>query len=118
AVFGLRDGKVRDSFVGALPESAIRAFLDRLLPTPAEVATDEARRLEATDPAAAEATYRRAIELAPNAPDARIGLARLLLAGGRRGGAQDHGVDLPAPGRRRDRRRVPAEARRRTLLSA
>src|SRR5215212_11195850 len=39
AVFGLRDGKIRDSFVGVLPESAIRAFLGRLLPTPAEVAT-------------------------------------------------------------------------------
>src|SRR4051812_1272542 len=83
AVFGLRDGKIRDSFVGALPESAIRAFLDRLLPTPAEVATSEARRLESTDPAAAESKYRAAVDLAPNDPEAKIGLARVLLAADR-----------------------------------
>src|SRR3954452_2254365 len=50
AVFGLRDGKVRDSFVGVLAESAIRSFLDGLMPTPAEAMVKEARELEATDP--------------------------------------------------------------------
>ncbi|MHC5543775.1 thioredoxin, partial [Singulisphaera rosea] len=37
AVLGFRDGKVVDSFVGVLPESAIRSWLERLFPTPGEV---------------------------------------------------------------------------------
>src|SRR4051812_48070376 len=50
AVFGIKDGRVVDSFLGALPESAIRAWIERLLPTPAERKVAEARRLAATDP--------------------------------------------------------------------
>jgi putative thioredoxin len=80
AVFAVRDGKLVDSFVGALPESAIRKFLDRLMPTPAEKLVTEARTLEPTDPAAAEARYREALALAPNDPKATLGLARALLA--------------------------------------
>ncbi|AGA25436.1 tetratricopeptide repeat protein [Singulisphaera acidiphila] len=80
AVFGLVDGRVRDSFVGVLSESAIRAFLDRLMPTPAETAIKEAKGLEATDSQAAEAKYRSALELLPNEPAIKIGLARTLLA--------------------------------------
>jgi len=76
AVYGLRDGKVVDGFVGVLPESAIRDFLDRLLPTPAEQAIAEADALAATDPAAAEARYLQAIELAPNESKGKIALAR------------------------------------------
>src|SRR5262249_9002336 len=34
AVFALRDGKVVDSFVGVLPEPAIRSRIDRLIPSP------------------------------------------------------------------------------------
>ena len=82
-VLGLKDGAVVDGFVGLLHESAIRAFLDRLLPTPADQAYAEARALEATDPSAAEARHRAALELAPDEPRARIGLARSLLAQGR-----------------------------------
>src|SRR5215210_5071268 len=52
AVFALKDGQVVDGFVGAQPESAIRTFIDRLLPTPAEALIFEARTLEATDPQA------------------------------------------------------------------
>jgi len=80
AVFGLSNGRVKDSFVGVLPESAIRAFLDRLMPTPAEQILKEARALEATDAAAAEAKYRSALELSPNEAEIKIGLARTLLA--------------------------------------
>jgi putative thioredoxin len=79
AVFAIKDGRVADSFVGLLPESAIRAWVDRLLPTPAEQKAAEARRLETTDPHAAEAAYREAIALAPQSPAAKISLARLLL---------------------------------------
>jgi putative thioredoxin len=80
AVFGLKDGKLVDSFVGVLPESEIRAFLDRLLPTPAERLIAEARGLESSDPKAAEARYRIALDLAPEEPQVKIGLARVLLA--------------------------------------
>src|ERR687894_1369386 len=53
AVFALKDGQVVDGFVGAQPESVIRAFIDRLMPTPAEGLAAEAARLESTDPEAA-----------------------------------------------------------------
>src|SRR4051812_21469536 len=54
AVFALKDGHVVDSFVGAQPESAIRSFIDRLMPAPHERLVAEARGLEASDPEAAE----------------------------------------------------------------
>lgn len=37
AVFALRDGKIVDSFVGALPESAVREFIERLAPGAGQV---------------------------------------------------------------------------------
>src|SRR5450755_3291675 len=49
AVFGVRDGKAVDGFVGLQSESMIRAWLDRLLPTPAEQIAAHAAELEATD---------------------------------------------------------------------
>lgn len=83
AVYGVRDGKVFDAFVGALPEATIRDWLGRLLPTPAEELMAEAKRLEPVDAPAAEARYRSAIGLEPNDPAARTGLARVLLRLGR-----------------------------------
>ena len=80
AVFGLRDGKLVDQFVGVLPEPQIRAWLQRLLPSRAETLVAEAKTLEPTDPEGAEAMYREAIELMPNEASARVGLARMLLA--------------------------------------
>jgi putative thioredoxin len=79
AVFGFRDGQVVDGFVGLLSETEIRAFLQRLLPSPAEQIVAEARGLEPADPTAALARYRAALELEPNLPAAHIGLARSLL---------------------------------------
>jgi putative thioredoxin len=83
AVFGLRDGRAVDGFIGVQPESAIRAWLDRLLPTPAEQAAAEASRLEAADPQAAEAKYNLALSLDPDLLPAQIGLARTALEQGR-----------------------------------
>jgi putative thioredoxin len=83
AVFGLRDGKIIDAFVGALPEPAVRAWVEGLLPTPTERAVAEAKRLEASDPPAAEARYREALGLAPDDPATRAGLGRALLQQGR-----------------------------------
>jgi putative thioredoxin len=80
AVVALKDGRMIDSFVGLLPEPAVRAWIEALQPTPAELKIAEARRVEATDPAAAERLYRAASELAPNDSAAKIGLAGVLLA--------------------------------------
>ena len=80
AVFALREGKVVDRFLGLLPEPQIRAWLERLIPSPAENLAAEARGLEQTDPQAAEASYRETIQLMPSEASAKVGLARMLLA--------------------------------------
>ncbi len=88
AVFGVRDGKAVDGFIGVQSESVIRSWLDRLLPTPAERIVAEARRLERSDPQAAEAKYNVALSLDPDLLPAQIGLARVALEQGRLEDAQ------------------------------
>jgi putative thioredoxin len=83
AVFAVRDGQIVDQFLGLLPEPQIRAWIDRLLPTAVENLTEEAEKLEVINPTAAEAKYRKAIELEPADAKARIGLARVLLSASR-----------------------------------
>lgn len=79
AVFALRNGQLADQFTGALPEEQLRQWLDQFQPSPTELLVQEAKKLEAEDPAAAEAKYREALELAPQEDGIRIALARLLL---------------------------------------
>src|SRR5271166_1390626 len=55
AVFAIKDRKVADRFVGALPESAVREFVSRLVPAPSE-ADDLVARGD-------EVSLRRALEL-------------------------------------------------------
>ena len=100
AVFAVRDGRAVDGFVGVQSEAAIRAWLDRLMPTPAERIVAEARRLEASDPRAAEAKYNEALSLDPDLVPAQIGLARVALEDGRLEDAQARIVDM-------ERQRVP-----------
>lgn len=83
AVFGIRDRTVIDAFMGVQPESAIRSWLDRLLPTEAEALAEDASRLEESDPSSAEAKYGQALETQADLPQAEIGLARIALAAGR-----------------------------------
>jgi putative thioredoxin len=71
AVFAIRDGKVVDQFIGALPEAEVTAFVNRLAPAPSEADTLTA--------AGDEASLRRALELEPDHAGATEGLARLLL---------------------------------------
>ena len=71
AVFALRDGKVVDGFIGALPKEQVEAFVARLAPPPSEV--DEL--VAAGD----EASLRRALELERDHPAAVVALARLLV---------------------------------------
>jgi putative thioredoxin len=64
--------------MGAQPETAVREWIERLLPSPAERTAREARLLESTDPKAAEARYRAALALDPDSPVVQLGLARVL----------------------------------------
>jgi putative thioredoxin len=74
AVTAFRDGRVVDGFVGLVPLPEIERFLDGLLPTEAD------RLAESGD----EESLRRAIARDAGHVTARVRLARLLLADGRR----------------------------------
>ncbi len=71
AVYAISDRKVVDSFVGALPEAAVREWISRLAPAPTEVDT----LIAAGD----QASLRRAVELEPANDRALIALATLLV---------------------------------------
>jgi putative thioredoxin len=88
AVFGLRDGKAVDGFIGVHSESVIRNWLDRLMPTEAERLVALAAQLEATDLDGAEAKFSAALSLEPDLLPAQIGLARVALEQGRLKDAQ------------------------------
>jgi len=76
AVFGIVAGEVVDFFAGALPETQIRTWLNRLLQGSRLV---EAQRLEATDPQRAEQVYREILGEQPTDANALPGLGRLLV---------------------------------------
>jgi putative thioredoxin len=82
AVYAISGGQVVDSFIGALPEQAVREFVARLVPT-----ESEADRLVAKGD---EASFRQALELQHDHPAAVLGLAELLA--GRGGG--DEALEL------------------------
>lgn len=74
AVFAVAGGKVVDTFVGALPEAAVREFVGRLQPSEADKET--ARLLESGD----EASLRTVLDTTPDHHDAIVALAELLVA--------------------------------------
>jgi putative thioredoxin len=79
AVKAFKDGRVANEFVGALPEPRVRAFLETLMPSEADVLTRRADELaEAGHLNAAEDAYREALRLQPVHAAATIGLARVL----------------------------------------
>jgi len=82
AVYAIREGRAIDGFVGVQPEKAIRAWLEGIMPTPADDLVKRGLELETRDPKAAEAAYRTALELKPGLAAAQQGLARLALARG------------------------------------
>jgi putative thioredoxin len=74
------DGRPVDHFVGVLPESQLRAFLDRVAPNPSEIERRKAVALrDAGDRAGAMAALRAALALDPGNEDARLDLVALLL---------------------------------------
>jgi putative thioredoxin len=90
AVKGFRDGKLILEFTGVLPEPQLREFVDRLCPTEADRLAVKAAALETSQPAEAEALYRRALDLDGKQQSALVGLARLLLAQG----DESHAMEL------------------------
>jgi putative thioredoxin len=82
-VIAFRGGEPVLEFVGAQPESVVRQFLARILPDAADdLASEGDRHAAAGDPAAAEASYRAALEKRSGHARAALGLARLLAARG------------------------------------
>jgi putative thioredoxin len=80
-------GQPIDGFVGALPESQIRAFLDKHVPTvdelEAEAEVQEAEAMIAEgDADAALAKLQQAVAIDPGNDDARFDYVKLLLEGG------------------------------------
>lgn len=100
AVYALRDRKVVDGFIGALPEAQVAEFVGRLAPAPSEADTLVA--------AGDEASLRRALELEPDHPDGVVALAKLLVDKGESAEALDLLARIPETA---EARQVAAEAR-------
>ena len=86
-VYAFVGGQPVDAFMGAVPESQIKAFIDRLAGPPAdsEVDTilDMAREsMDLGDIGGAAQAFAQALQLAPDNPKAIAGLARCYLKGG------------------------------------
>jgi putative thioredoxin len=81
AVKAIVDGKVADEFVGALPERQVKAFIERLLPTPSDIARKEAANLMAAGQTTeALALLDQALLLSPKNELARVERVEALLA--------------------------------------
>lgn len=78
AVKAFRDGKVVDQFEGALPETRVRAWLQKLVPSPADQLADQAAQLEMVDPGAARTLYEHALDADAGHSRSRLGLGRVL----------------------------------------
>ncbi|MBW2725930.1 MAG: tetratricopeptide repeat protein [Deltaproteobacteria bacterium] len=99
AVVGIRDQEIVAEFVGAQPETAVRAFLNKLIPSSAadeqtrtaQTLTEQGRNPEA------EQAYRAALELEAGHPAASLGLAQLLFARDDLSGAHEI-LDAVRPG--------------------
>ncbi len=79
AVFALKDGRIVDQFIGALPEAAVAEFVQRLAPAPSEADLLVEEGIGTGD----EETLRRALELQPDHPRGIDALAGVLIAQGK-----------------------------------
>jgi len=95
AVYAFKQGQPVDGFVGALPESQIRAFIERLIggaigPTPVEETLEAARAaLEAGDTGEALQAFAAVLDAEPDNVAAQAGLARCYVAEGELEAAAD-----------------------------
>jgi putative thioredoxin len=79
-VFAVVGGQPVDQFQGALPESQLREFIDRLLPDPTDAQVEQAMQAaESGDRDTAIAILKTVIVTAPDHETARLLLAQLLL---------------------------------------
>ena len=79
-VLGFSGGEAVSHFLGAIPESQVRAFVDKLIPAPSDVERARATALrEVGDLDRAAAALRRALELDADNQAARLDLAELLI---------------------------------------
>jgi putative thioredoxin len=79
AVRVIKDGNLVDGFDGLLDEEGLSDFFRRLVPSELEKFVEEAKTLESKDPDRAEALYREILVSSEEHPQARLGLARLLI---------------------------------------
>jgi len=103
AVFAFKDGRPVDGFVGALPESQIKAFIKRLggpaaaAPSPIEQALEHAKMaMSEGDMGTASALFSQILAREAGNPAAAAGLARCYLAAGDSGKARQVLAGLPA----------------------
>lgn len=83
AVKAFKDGRVVSEFTGAAPEPQVRAFFEKLLPSPIELATRDADlRVQQGDLSGAESRYREVLAFSADHAPAVVGLAGLLIGRG------------------------------------
>lgn len=105
------DGKPVDQFVGVLPEGQLRAFLDRVIPQPADVAYREGLAAhQAGETAHAREAFQNALAFDPGFDAARFELVNLLLGTGDVRGAQNE-FALLSPKAPQDERYAPLQTR-------
>ena len=105
AVFAFFGGRPVDGFVGALPESQIKAFVERVVataggsiePSPIEQALEQAAAaLEAGDATTAQQFYEEILKVEPNHVSANAGLAHCHIASNQGEKAREHIDALPS----------------------
>jgi putative thioredoxin len=100
AVMAFRDGTIVDQFSGTRPETHLRAWLKKLIPSLVDQLVAEAQQLEHSDPLAATARYREVLRHDPEHGPSLLALGRMLtlqgdreasaLLGKIRGGAKEY----------------------------
>jgi putative thioredoxin len=95
AVYAFKDGRPVDGFVGALPESQVKQFVQRLGgkggPSPVEEALAMAKEaMQAGDHASAGTLYSQILQREPTNIEALAGVARAMIARGELAKAKQH----------------------------
>jgi putative thioredoxin len=82
-VIAFRDGKIADTFTGALPEPAVRQWIEGILPTELDLMVDQARTaLLEDDNVTAEHILRQVLDRQPDHSEAGASLASMLIERG------------------------------------